>query len=70
MDVSRKLLIPLASIALLTGCAGNIKHSAALDNLPDDPSYFAPDAKISKNSKLLPRNVKVRKAPSSQSCCR
>lgn len=53
----------VASILCLTGCAGTLKYSHSLDNLPGDPVYFAPDTTISPNSKLVARRVTVRMAP-------
>lgn len=48
----------------LAGCAGQtLKYSHNLDNLPDDPDYFAADATISPNSKLVPRKVTVLMSP-------
>lgn len=53
----------LLAVGAITGCAGDIKYSHSLDTLPDDPSYFAPNAKISRDSKLVIRTVKTIRAP-------
>lgn len=56
----------LAAVFLIgtTGCTGMLKYTHSLDNLPDDPAYFAADTAISPNSKLVSRKVTVRMAPS------
>lgn len=63
MKSNTKLLLPLVITSCITGCAGSLKYTHSLDNLPDDPTYFAPDATITPNSKLVARKVTVRMAP-------